>query len=45
MNKKLGLGLLMALVLTVGLSGCNAWQGLGKDLGRLGDKIEKAGQN
>jgi len=30
------------LMSVVGLSGCETMEGLGKDIGKLGDKIEKA---
>ncbi len=32
--------LLAMIVLTLGSTGCNAWRGLGKDLGIAGDKIQ-----
>ncbi|HYD33633.1 MAG TPA: entericidin A/B family lipoprotein [Methylophilaceae bacterium] len=32
--------LVMIAVSVIGLSGCNTMQGLGKDVSKLGDKIE-----
>jgi predicted small secreted protein len=38
--------LLMAVMMVVGISGCETMEGLGRDLGKLGEKIEdKAGSN
>jgi len=39
--KKL-MALLLAGMVLVGLSGCETAKGFGKDLGKLGDKIEDA---
>jgi entericidin A len=41
MNKLFVLAVLGALVLT----GCNTWHGFGKDVKKVGDKIEKAPNN
>jgi len=34
--------LLMAVMMMVGLSGCETMEGFGRDLGKLGDSIEDA---
>lgn len=36
--------LLMAVMMMVGLSGCETMEGLGKDIGKLGDAIEDAAE-
>ena len=35
------LALLSALMMTIGLAGCNTIEGFGKDLKKVGEKIEK----
>lgn len=40
MNKLLAL-----LVFAIVLTGCNTWHGFGKDLEKVGDKIQKAPNN
>ncbi len=40
MNK--GLVILVAMLGLLGLSACNTMEGFGKDLGKLGDKIENS---
>ncbi len=42
MNKLLAL---FALVFAVLLTGCNTWHGFGKDLEKVGDKIQKSPNN
>lgn len=36
------IALFFVVMSVVGLSGCETMEGLGKDIGKLGDKIEKA---
>jgi len=42
MNKVLAL---MVLVSAVMLAGCNTWHGLGKDVEKVGEKIQKSPNN
>ncbi|WP_047538280.1 entericidin A/B family lipoprotein [Methylotenera versatilis] len=42
MNK---LMVLMALTFAIVLAGCNTWHGFGKDLEKVGDKIQKSPNN
>jgi entericidin A len=42
MNKLLALVL---LVVAFGLTGCNTWHGFGKDVEKVGEKIQKSPNN
>ena len=42
MNKVL---VLIVLVFAVSLTGCNTWHGLGKDVEKVGEKIQKSPNN
>lgn len=35
----------MALAFAIVLTGCNTWHGFGKDLEKVGDKIQKSPNN
>jgi entericidin A len=42
MNK---LFVLIAFGLTLALGGCNTWHGFGKDISKMGDRIQKSPNN
>ena len=42
MNEEIEMKILLTLLMAVFLTGCNTIEGMGRDLGKAGEKIEEA---